>query len=260
MTTFRLLAVAYAGLAVLRFGAGLPVVVPVVLLTVLLVIGEFWLRALAGESMPALARLGLAAAAGLVSLPFTAIGLHATGVRIGPSSIAPGLAVLLTLLAMVVLLRERSGRVADDPRLARTAAAIAIPGVLTLAVGVAAVQAYARMPLPPPPGYTSLALNGWAGDITGPVPIPARGLMLPVRVSSAGEPDKVASLRVRVGARVVSARPLRITADTTRAIEVYVPSPPDGCLHRIEVSLGATSTVLYGRGKNRIGKVATAGC
>ncbi|MFF5081326.1 hypothetical protein ACFY36_30130 [Actinoplanes sp. NPDC000266] len=249
MTTFRLLAAGSAGLLLLAFGSGLPVVFPLVLLAVLLVLGELWLRALAAETMPALARLGLATAAGLVSLPFTAIALHAAGVRIRAESITAGLAVMLLVVTVVVLIRERTGKVADDPRLARTALAVAIPGVLTLIVGVAAVQMYARMPHPPEPGYTSLALNGWAGDVTGPVRIPAGGLMLPLRVSSAGSPPAVAPLRVRVGERLVSARPLRIAADTTRAVEVFVPPPPaDGCLHRVEVSLGATSTVLYARG------------
>ncbi|MEV4344629.1 hypothetical protein AB0J83_09155 [Actinoplanes sp. NPDC049596] len=248
MTTLRLVAVAGAALVVLAFGRGLPLVFPVVLLVALLVLGELWLRALAGETMPALARLGLATAAGLVSLPFTAIGLHAAGVPIQARSIAAGLAVMVLVVALVVLIRERAGRVADDPRLARTAVAVAVPGVLTLIVGVAAVQVYDRMPHPPEPGYTSLALNGWAADVTGPVPIPAGGLMLPLRVSSAGTPAAVEPLRVRVGERLVSARPLRVAADTTRAVEVFVPSPPDACLHRIEVSLGGVSTVLYGRG------------
>ncbi|GAA0454699.1 hypothetical protein Ade02nite_03210 [Paractinoplanes deccanensis] len=248
MTTPRLLVVAYAALLVLALGRGVPLASPVLLLVVLLALGELWLRALAAESMPALARLGLATVAGLVSLPFTAIGLHAAGVRIHEESIAAGLAGLLAAVAVVVLLRERAGRVAGDPRLARTAAAVAVPGLLTLVVGVAAVRVYDALPHPPEPGYTSLALNGWAGDVAGPVRIPAGGLMLPIRVSSAGEPEAVEPLRVRVGDRLVSARPLRVSADTTRAVEVYVPSPPDGCLHRIEVSLGATSTVLYGRG------------
>ncbi|MEU8813641.1 hypothetical protein [Actinoplanes sp. NPDC048796] len=265
MTTFRLLPAGAAGLLLLAFGPGLPLVFPVLLLAVLLVLGELWLRALAAETMPALARLGLATAAGLVSLPFTAIALHAAGVRIEAWSITAGLGVMLLVVTVVVLVRERTGTVADDPRLARTALAIAVPGVLTLVVGIAAVQLYARMPHPPEPGYTSLALNGWAGDITGPVRIPAGGLMLPLRVSSAGSPAAVEPLRVRVGERLVSARPLRISANTTRALEVFVPSPPpDGCLHRIEVSLGATSTVLYGRGagaghNSAAGRVAGAG-
>ncbi|XVU23803.1 hypothetical protein ACQPZJ_42215 [Actinoplanes sp. CA-054009] len=259
MTTFRLLGAAAAGLVLLAYGRSLPLIFPVVLLAVLLVLGELWLRALAAETMPALARLGLATAAGLVSLPFTAIGLHAAGVPIRAGSITAGLAVMLLVVTIVVLVRERAGKVADDPRLARTALAVAVPGVVTLVVGVAAVQMYARMPHPPEPGYTSLALNGWAGDVSGPVPIPAGGLMLPLRVSSAGSPPAVEPLRVRVGSRLVSARPLRIAADTTRAVEVFVPPlPSDGCLHRIEVSLGVTSTVLYGRGAGAASGVKAA--
>ena len=109
---------------------------------------------------------------------------------------------------------------------------------------------------PPPPGYTSLALNGWATDLTEPVAIPPRGVHVPVRVSSAGRPAVTEPLRVRVGARLVSGRPLAVTPETTRSVDVFVPAPPDGCLHRIEISLGATSTVFYGRGPAVRGRTA----
>jgi hypothetical protein len=39
-----------------------------------------------------------------------------------------------------------------------------------------------------------------------------------------------------------------LPAGAIRSVVVHVPAPPDGCLHRIEISLGAASTVFYGRG------------
>ena len=39
-----------------------------------------------------------------------------------------------------------------------------------------------------------------------------------------------------------------LPADGNTSIAVHVPAPPDGCLHRIEISVGAASTVFYGRG------------
>jgi hypothetical protein len=94
-----------------------------------------------------------------------------------------------------------------------------------------------------------VALGGWAAGIDHPVEIPAHGIEVPIRVSSAGEPEVVAPLSVRVGDRPAGPpRPMRIAADTTRGFRVRVPAPPDGCLHRIEIRLGAASTVFYGRG------------
>ena len=249
MTTIRLLAGAYVGLLALLLGAG-RFGMPVVLLVVVLALGELWLRALTGEAVPALARIGLASVAGLVSLPFVAIALHAGGVLIRTTSLTAGLAVLVTVLGAVALLRGRRAPVAD-PRLPRTAAAVALPAALTLVAGAAAVRAYADLPHPPQPGYTSVALNGWAAGIERPVAVPARGLFVPVRVSSIGLPAAVAPLRVRVGDRVVAAKPLTVDPDTTRSVQVYVPAPPDGCLHRIEISLGAASTTFYGHGPAR---------
>jgi hypothetical protein len=249
VTTPRLLGLAYLALVVLGLAGGRPWLFPVICLAALLAVGELWLRALTGERVPPVARIGLAAAAGLVSLPLVAFVLHLARVPIAAGPLLAGLATLATGVGAAALLRERSGRPPADPRLPGTIVAIAIPAALALVVGGAAALAYVRLPHPPPPGYTSVALNGWAADIDRPVAIPARGLSVPIRVSSAGEPPATAPLRVRVGDRPPGpARPLLIAADTTRSVEVYVPAPPDGCLHRIEISLGAASTVFYGRG------------
>ncbi|MBM2621910.1 hypothetical protein JIG36_41060 [Actinoplanes sp. LDG1-06] len=248
MTTPRLIAAVLAALTLLVFSNGLPWVFVAVCLAALAGIGELWLRALSGEVMPPVTRIGLAAASGLVSLPFVAITLHALGILIRARSIAIGLAVLVGVLGAVVLLRERRSGSPADPRLPRMIGAVAIPGLLTLVVGFLALSAYGRLPHPPQPGYTSLALAGWAADINQPVAIGARGVHVPLRVSSAGRPGATEPLRVRVGPRLVSGRPMAVAADATRSVEVFVPAPPDHCLHRIEISLGATSTVFYGRG------------
>ena len=249
MTTPRLLGVAYLALAVLGLAGGRLWPAPVVCLAALLAVGELWLRALTGEPVPPAARIGLATAAGLVSLPLVAVVLHLARVPIAAGPLLAGLAVLGTGVGAVALLRERAGRPPADPRLPGTVLAVTIPAVLALVVGGAAALAYVRLPHPPRSGYTSVALNGWAADIDRPVDFPARGLSVPIRVSSTGEPPATAPLRVRVGGRPAGpARPLPIDADTTRSVEVYVPAPPDGCLHRIEISLGAASTVFYGRG------------
>ncbi|MBU2662594.1 hypothetical protein KOI35_03660 [Actinoplanes bogorensis] len=248
MTTVRLLAATYAALGLLAAGTHLPWLLAVVCLAALVAIGELWLRALTGEAMPPVARIGLAIASGLVSLPFVAITLHAAGVTIGTLSIAIGLAVLVTLLGGAVLVRERSGAAPADPRLPRMILAVGIPALLTLVAGFGSLQLYDRLPHPPPPGYTSLALNGWAAGIDRPVAIPARGVKVPVRISSAGLPAATEPLRVRMGARLVSGRTLAVAADATSSVDVFVPAPPDACLHRIEISLGASSTIFYGRG------------
>ncbi|WP_250005839.1 hypothetical protein [Actinoplanes sp. M2I2] len=257
MTTVRLLAVTYAALLGLVVGPRVPWLFTIVLVAALVGLGELWLRALAGEAMPAVTRIGLATVSGLVSLPFVALVLHVSGVLIRPRPIAIGLAVLVTLLGVIVLLRERAVGAPVDPRLTRTLVAVAVPGLLTLVAGFLALRAYDRLPHPPQPGYTSLALNGWATGIDGPVAIPARGVHVPVRVSSAGMPATTEPLRVRVGDRLVSGRALAVEPDSTRSVDVFVPAPPDRCLHRIEISLGARSTVFYGRGPAGPGR---AGC
>lgn len=248
MTTLRLIILAGAALAGLSLVDGLPWIFTGFCLVVLVALGELWLRALTGEAMPPVMRIGLATAAGLVSLPFVAIVLHVAGVGIGTHTVGAGLAVLITVLGAIVLLRERGERPPGDPRLPGAIAAVAIPGFLTLAGGFLTLQAYDRMPHPPQPGYRSLALAGWAGDIDRPVSIPARGVIVPVRVSSAGAPLATEPLRVRMGERLVSGRTLAVEPGITRSVDVFVPAPPDACLHRIEISLGATSTVFYGRG------------
>ena len=245
MSTRRLLVAGY--LALLGLGAGLAWLVPLCCLVALLVLGELWLRATVAAPMPPVHRLGLATVAGLVALPFVAVVLHLIRVPIAAGPLVLGLAALTTGLGAVALLRERSGRPAPVP-VAGPLAAVAIASGLIAVIGAAAVFAYLRLPHPPQPGFTSVALHGWAAGIDRPVAFPARGLSVPVRVSSTGEPAGTAALRVRVGDRPVNARDLPIAADTTRSVEVFVPAPPDGCLHRIEISLGAASTVFYGRG------------
>ncbi len=256
MTTPRLLAALFAGLLVLDLGHGVPWLFSALCLAVLVALGELWLRALTGEAMPPATRIGLAAAAGLVSLPFVAIVLHVAGILIRPRSVVVGLAVLVAVLGLVVLLRERSGAAPADSRLPRTIGAVAIPTLLTVVAGFLALQVYDRLPHPPQPGYTSLALDGWAAGIDRPVAIPARGVHVPLRVSSEGLPAATEPLRVRMGARLVSGRALAVAPDTTSSVDVFVPAPLDQCLHRIEISLGATSTVFYGRGPAARGAAA----
>jgi hypothetical protein len=247
VTTLRTLAAALVGSALLA--AGRPGAVPLTALIALLAIGELWLRALTLELEPVAGRIGLGMVCGLISLPLIALVLHLTGVLIRARSLAAGLAALALLLGGAALLRERSGRPEADPRWPRTLGAIAIPAIVALVVGGAAVLAYARLPHPPQPGYTSVALGGWAADIAGPVAIPRGGLDVPIRVSSAGEPAAVAPLAVMVDTlRIAPPHPVPIPADTTSSVRVHVPAPPNGCLHRIEISLGAASTVFYGRG------------
>jgi hypothetical protein len=252
VSPIRLLAVAYPLLLILGLLPRVPWLFPVLCLAVLLVLGELWLRALVGEAVAAAARIGLGAAAGLVSLPLVAILLHLLGVPIGARSLAAALAVLATGLGSAVLLRERSGAPPGDPHLPGAYAAVAAPAAVALLISGAAVIGYRRLPHPPPPGYLSVALNGWAAEIDRPLPIPARGVDVPIRVSSAGKPAGTASLRVWVGASAYGpARPLPIAADTTSMVRVHVPAPPDGCLHRIRITVGGASTIFYGRGPAR---------
>jgi hypothetical protein len=252
VTTPRLLGA--AGLALgLQAGCLLTVgpagLLAIPVLVAMLAIGELWLRALACHLGQAAGRIGLGLVAALISLPAVALALHLAGVLIRPLSLTAGLAVLTAALGGAALLRERSGRPAGDPRLLRTVAAMTIPAVVALVVGGAATFGYARMPHPPQPGYTSVALGGWAAAIDRPVTFPAHGLDVPLRVSSAGKPATVVPLSVRVGEFPYGPpRPMTIAPDTTASIQVHVPAPRDGCLNRIEIRLGATSTVFYGRG------------
>jgi len=247
VTTIRVLVAALAAIAVLA--AGLPGALPLAALVALLAVGELWLRALGLDLEPVAGRIGLGLVGGLVSLPLIALVLHLTGVLIRARSLVAGLAALALLLGGAALLRERSGRSEADPRLPRTLGAIAGAAMVALVVGGAAFVAYARLPHPPQPGFTSVALGGWAADIDRPVAIPAGGLDVPLRVSSNGRPAAVAPLSVIVDARrVAPPHPVPIAADTTSSVHVHVPAPANGCLHRIEISLGGASTVFYGRG------------
>ncbi|GAA0588440.1 hypothetical protein GCM10010172_86980 [Paractinoplanes ferrugineus] len=252
MTTIRIIAADLAALGLLALGAGHPGMrwwLSPLLLFVLLATGELWLRVLIPEAVAPVARIGIDAVCGLVSLPLVTLVLHllAVPVRAGPT--VAGLALLAAVLGGGALRRERSGRAPDDPRLARTLAAIAIPAVVTLIVGGSAAIAYVRLPHPPQPGFTSLALGGWAAGIGHPVTFPRRGLEVPVEVRSSGRPGAVARLRVSVGDRPAGApREVPVEANTTRSFTVHVPSPLTGCLTRIEISVGGASTVFYGRG------------
>ena len=248
--TTVLLTFAYPTLALLGIGPRLTWLYPALCLAVLVLTGELWLRVLVREPVEPVARLGLATAAGLVTLPLIALLLHVLSVRIEGRSLATGLAAMVTVLGACAIVRDRTmPAAAPDPRPARTLAAAAVPVVLALAIGGSAVLAYQRLPHPPEPGYTSLALNGWAAEIRRPVTFPARGLEVPIRVSSAGRPPSTVPMRVQVGDRVFgAAEPVAIGADATRSVEVHVPAPPDGCLHLIKISLGEASTVFYGRG------------
>ncbi|MCU7728547.1 hypothetical protein ODJ79_32955 [Actinoplanes sp. KI2] len=288
MTTIRVLAAALLAIAVLALG--LPGVLPLAALVALLAVGELWLRALRLDLEPATGRIGLGVVCGLVSLPLIALVLHVIGVLIRARSLAGGLFLLALVLGGAVLRRERSGRqlrkerselryersgqaeaeaeAADevdrelrwervgpaeaDRRVLRTVAAIVVPATVALVVGGTAVLAYVRLPHPPQQGYTSVALGGWAAGINGPVAVPADGLNVPIRVSSSGTSAAVATLSVIVDSfRAAPPLPVSIAADSTSSVYVHVPALPNGCLHRIEISLGTKSTVFYGRGPAR---------
>lgn len=270
--TCRLLLIAYAGLAGLLPAAGRPWLAVPLCLAVLFATGGLWIRALPGvpaeTGVPAL-RVGLAAAAGLTTLPLVALLLHAAGQPVRPAPLVAGCAVVVTGLAAGALLRERlaarrtsaaSGAAlpaqrrhaaSADPRpgYAGTTAAVAIPVVLAVGVGGPAVHGYLTAPRPAEPGYLSVALNGWAAAIDSPVTVPSRGLAVPVRVTSAGLGDTTGLLRLRVGGQVVASRRMTVAADSVRSLTVHVPAlPADGCLRAVDISLGSASTGFYARG------------
>ncbi|WP_229069509.1 hypothetical protein [Actinoplanes sp. DH11] len=140
---------------------------------------------------------------------------------------------------------------------ARNGMAVAAPVVLAVAIGAVATRAYLSAPRPEQPGYLSVALNGWAAGIDKPVTVPVRGLAVPVRVTSAGLDTLTTSLRLRIGGRLVAARPVTVGADTVRSLTVHVPAmPADGCLRAVSISVGRMSTGFYARGPITDGKRA----
>jgi hypothetical protein len=202
-----------------------------------------------------------------------ALALYAAGRHIDRRGLAAGLAVLAVVLRGISLLGSRSPVEGDAPaegeadgshpghgvglvehggttetRPRSTALAIAVPAVLALLIGGTATVVYQRLPHPAEPGYTSLALAGWAAGIARPVAIPPAGVEVPLEVSSAEEPATTAALQVRIGGRPAGpAVPVTIDGGT-RTLRVHVPAPADGCLRPIRISLGPASTVFYGRG------------
>jgi hypothetical protein len=271
--TAHLLAVVGPVVAFLAFAPAVPVLSPLLCLVALLALGELWLRALIREPLSPVARLGLSVVAGLISLPLVALALYAVGLHIERRGVAAGLAVLAVVLGGVELAVK--AKCADSPhadsphadsphpghwvgrvehggttnsRPLSTALAVGVPALLALLIGGTATVVYQRLPHPAEPGYTSLALAGWAAGIARPVAIPAAGVEVPLEVSSAGEPATTATLRVRIGDRAAGpGMPVPITSGT-RALRVHVPAPTDGCLRPIRISLGPASTVFYGRG------------
>jgi hypothetical protein len=246
--TVQLLAATYPILAVLALAPAVPVLSPVLCLAAVLVTGELWLRALVREPLMPAARLGLAVATGLVSLPFVALVLHVLGLRIEGRWLAAGLGVLVSALGAFAAKRESAAPQRGNDRPIRALVAVAVPALSAILIGGTATVVYQRLPHPAEPGYTSLALSGWAAGITRPVAFPAGGLEVPLEVSSAGQPPAVRSLLVRVGGRPAGPGVPVTIAGGTRSVRVHVPAPADGCLHAIRISLGPASTVFYGRG------------
>ncbi|MEV6299022.1 hypothetical protein AB0M02_06415 [Actinoplanes sp. NPDC051861] len=247
------------------------IALPLCMIT-LLAIGELWWRALAGpgplgEAGVPVTRIGFAAVAGLATLPLVALALHAAAAPVRPLPLVVGGAIVATVLGLVALLRERltgprpglpAQRVGSaaapvpDPAGSggvRTAVAVTVPAVLVLAIGGVAVRAHLGSPRPTQPGYLSVALNGWAAAIDSPVTVPARGLSVPVRVTSSGLGTMTELLSLRIGGRVITSRPVTVAADTVQAMAVRVPAmPADGCLRAVSISVGPTSAGFYARG------------
>jgi hypothetical protein len=260
----KTLAFVYAVLFALASTPSHPWPYALLLLAALAAVGDLWLRALTAEPAAPVVRAGLATAAGLFTLPLAAITLHVLGVRSAPRPLALVLAVVATVLAAVALARSGSRRVAVlrleavDARMARTLGAMAVPAVLATGVGVAAVHTYERLPHPPAPGYTSIALAGWAAAVDRPVLVPAAGLLVPVELTAAGRPADE-RLTVTVGDRPAGPpRPVRLAAGGSSVVSVLVPEPRDGCLHRVRIALGATSTVFYAYAAPRVPAVPPA--
>ncbi|MFI6073305.1 hypothetical protein ACIA5C_17155 [Actinoplanes sp. NPDC051343] len=263
MKTAHLLAAVLPILAVLAFAPAVPVLSPFLCLVAVMAVGTLWIRALIREPLTPVARLGLSVVAGLVSLPMTALVLYVVGVRIEGRGLALGLAIVAVALGAYVIVARPSIVGSPHPghwvgpeehpgttktRRLSTTAAVGVPALLALVIGGTATVVYQRLPHPAEPGYTSLALAGWAAGIARPVAIPPAGLEVPLEVSSAGEPGQTAALQVQIGRRPAGpGLPVAISPGT-RPLRVHVPAPADGCLHSIRISLGAASTVFYGRG------------
>jgi hypothetical protein len=299
--TYRLLLVAYLGLAGILPAGGHPWLAVPLCLAATAATGALWIRLLpgttAGTGIPVV-RGGLAAVAGLITWPLIALLLHAAGQPVRPVPLVIGCAALVTVLGGAAVLRDRrrttrrdaartglpvqrrhaaaqslaadpagglppvgglsasgggssEGDVISQPprRYVRTTAAVTIPVVLAVGVGGVTVRGYLNASRPAEPGYLSIALNGWAAAIDRPVTVPARGLVVPVRVTSAGLGTTTRQLRLRVGGRVVASRPMTVAADSVRSLTVYVPAlPADGCLHPVDISVDDTSTGFYARG------------
>ncbi|WP_221323648.1 hypothetical protein [Actinoplanes sp. L3-i22] len=277
-TILRPLVTAYASLSVLLPAAGLPwpVLLPACLLA-LLAVGELWVRAVTGRpaesGIPAV-KAGLTVLAGLLTLPTVALLLHPLGAGVAPIPLIAGTALLATVLGAAGLLRlyfSRRGERDEDgdepgvpaqrragtalgtggariPATARTVASILIPILLSLVVGGVAIRAVERGRHPGLPGYLTVALNGWAAGITRPVTVPARGLAVPVRITSSGLPTTTQMLRLRVGSAVVASRPVTVGTGKVYALSVRVPAlPADGCLRPVGISVGGASTVFYAK-------------
>jgi hypothetical protein len=273
--TVLLVLVAYAGLAGVLPAAGRPWIALPLCLIALVAVGELALRAVAGSRpedgarLPA-ARIGFAGIAGLVTLPLVALALHAAGAPVRPAPLVAGGVVAATLLGAGVHVRERFTRSDPDqpvgtaglpaqrgpdrsPRpglagTARTAAAVIVPVLLAIVAGGFAVRAYLTAPRPAQPGYLSVALAGWATTIEHPVAVPARGLTVPVRVTSSGLATVTTVLRLRVGGQVLRSVPVTVAANTAQQTSVRIPAlPPDGCLRAVSISVGRMSTGFYAR-------------
>jgi hypothetical protein len=339
----RLLLVAYPALAGILPATGRPWFTVPLCLAALAAIGALWIRAFPGlpaeTGVPA-ARPGLAAAAGLITVPLAALAVHAAGHPVRPAPLVIACTALVTVLGAAAVLRDHrairraitrpglpaqrrqntsppasTGRRSGSPRHAadlppgpassdspslygrtgspapegtgapltpsspapdpdlpatlpgagaplldadlpsagrgpvRTTVAVTIPLVLAVGVGGWAVRSYVTAPRPDEPGYLSIALNGWAAAIDSPVTVPARGLVVPVRVTSAGLADTTSLLQLKVGGRVVASRPMTVAADSVRSLTVYVPAlPADGLLRTVAISVGATSIAFHARG------------
>jgi hypothetical protein len=132
-----------------------------------------------------------------------------------------------------------------------------LPIVLSLIVGGIAIRVVERGTHPALPGYLTVALNGWAAGITHPIAVPARGLAVPVRVSSSGLPTTTQWLRLRVGGALVASRPVTVMTGKVYALSVRLPAlPPDGCLRAVGISVGGAGTVFYARSATAPGRPA----